>query len=122
MKTANTIDLCGLAFYAYHGATEEEARLGQRFYVDVTLSLDAELRFHDDDLAQTVNYAEVYTVIESAFTGQRFQLIEAAGEIIAARVLAAFDRVQQIRVRVRKPSVPVNCVCDYFAVEVVRCR
>lgn len=118
----NRIELKRLGFYAYHGATEEEARLGQRFYLDLNLELDPELRFHDDDLAGTVNYAEVYAAVETAFTGRRFQLIESAGEAVADAVLAGFSKVQAIRVRVEKPAVPVDCLCDHFAVEVARCR
>ncbi len=118
----NTIEMKGMAFYGYHGATEEEARLGQRFYMDVTLELVAALRFHDDALEQTVNYAEVYAVIAETFTGNRYQLIESAAEAVAGAVLRHFDKVIQIRVRVRKPSVPVDCICEYFAAEVVRCR
>ncbi|MFP4157148.1 MAG: dihydroneopterin aldolase [Opitutales bacterium] len=118
----NKIELKGLGFYAYHGATDEEARLGQRFYVDLCLGLSADLRFHDDALEQTVNYAEVYEVAAAAFQDSRYRLIEAAGEAVASAVLDAFAPVQEVRVVVRKPSVPVDCICDYFAVEVVRCR
>lgn len=118
----NTIELKGLAFYAHHGATEEESRLGQRFFLDVFLELPGELRFRDDDLGKTVNYAEVYAVIEKAFTDTRYKLIESAGEMIADAVLNKFELVKSIRVRVEKPAVPVDCICEHFAVEVARCR
>ena len=118
----NTIELKGLGFYAYHGATAEEARLGQRFYLDIRLSLSDDLRFHDDALDKTVNYAGIYDVAAAAFQGTRYQLIEAAGEAVADAVLKAFAEVEAIRIIVRKPSVPVDCICDHFAVEVARCR
>lgn len=122
MRHQNRIELKRLGFFAFHGVTGEEARLGQRFYVDVVLELDNRLRFDADDLGQTVNYAEIYAGVEAAFTGRRFQLIEAAAEAIAAAVLEGFPLVSGLSVRVEKPSVPVDCLCDHFAVEVTRCR
>ena len=38
------IILEGMEFYAYHGAMPEENRLGQRFVVDLILTLDLTMR------------------------------------------------------------------------------
>ena len=117
-----TIEINRLGFFAYHGATEEEARLGQRFFLDVTLQLVDGLSFAKDDVTGTVNYAEVYQVVKASFTDQRFNLIERAAESIAEAVLADFELVEEVSVRVEKPSAPVDCVCDAFAVEISKCR
>lgn len=116
------IELKDLAFYAYHGVLEEEAKLGQRFTIDVTLQLVDGLEFSSDMTDCTVNYVEVHDVVKSTFTGSRFNLIEAAAEAIAKNVLESFDKVQEVAVKVKKPSVPVDCICEYFAAEVTRCR
>jgi dihydroneopterin aldolase len=116
------IELKGLAFFARHGVLKEEAQLGQRFKVDVLLTLVDGLEFEDDTPAQTVNYVEVYEVVKDIFVGFRFNLIERAAEAIATEILERFDRVVEVSVKVEKPSVPVDCICDYFAAEVTRCR
>ena len=122
MKQKTQIELKDLAFFARHGALPEEAKLGQRFKIDVLLFLVDDLEFKDDSTDCTVNYAEVYEVVKDSFTGFRFNLIERAGEVIAEEVLERFDKVVEVRVTVKKPSVPVDCICEYFSAEVTRCR
>lgn len=116
------IELRKLGFFAYHGATEEESRLGQRFFVDLELKLKDGLSFASDAVESTVNYAEVYEVVKASFTGNRFQLIERAAEVVAEAVLRDFDLVVEVAVKVVKPSAPVDCICEAFAVEIVKCR
>ena len=117
-----TIELKDLEFFARHGALAEEAKLGQRFKMDVTLRLVDGLDFEEDSTDCTVNYAEVYEAVKEVFTGFRFNLIERAGELICSEILERFERVVEVTVKVKKPAVPVDCICDYFAVEVTRCR
>ncbi|NBB80463.1 MAG: dihydroneopterin aldolase [Verrucomicrobia bacterium] len=111
-----------LVFFARHGVLAEEAKLGQRFRLDVVVELAGPLDLSLDQPEATVNYVELYNRVETIFTGRRFNLIEAAADAIALGVLEAFAQVRSISVKVKKPSVPVDCVCDYFAAEVTRCR
>lgn len=117
-----TIELKDLAFYAYHGVLDEEARLGQRFKLDVRLRLVPDLDFSVDRPECTVNYAEIYAVVKELFLGTRYQLLESAAEAIVTAILKRFERVAEVTVKVKKPAVPVDCICEYFAVEVTRCR
>ncbi|ADE55412.1 dihydroneopterin aldolase [Coraliomargarita akajimensis] len=116
------IRLKGLAFYAYHGVLAEEAKLGQRFKVNVTLRLDDGLDFEADTTEQTVDYSAVYSTVESVFTGFRFKLIERAAEVIAEEILEHYAKVQEVSVEVIKPSAPVSCICDSMTVELTRSR
>lgn len=121
MQTAK-IEMKGLAFFARHGALSEEAALGQRFWLDVVAALEGPLELAQDAPSATVNYVELYELVERVFTGQRFNLIEAAADTIAVAALEQFPRIASMTVKVKKPSVPVDCVCEYFAAEVTRCR
>ena len=117
-----TIELKDLAFYAYHGVLAEEARMGQRFKVDVSLRLVDGLEFGEDSPECTVNYAEVYQAVKETFEAQRYNLLESAAEAMAVAILERFEKVSEATVKVKKPSVPVDCICEYFSVEVTRCR
>ena len=121
MQTAK-IELKELVFFARHGLLEEEAALGQRFRVDVVVELDASLDLSADTPESTVNYVGLFETVKTVFTGRRFNMIEAAADAIASAILGQFSKVQSVTVNVKKPSVPVDCVCDYFAAEVTRCR
>lgn len=121
MKTAKIV-LKELVFFARHGLLEEEAKLGQRFHLDVVVELDPSLDLATDSPESTVNYVELFEAIKKIFTKQRFNMIEAAADAIAVGILERFAKLVSVTVEVKKPSVPVDCVCDYFAAEVTRCR
>jgi len=116
------IELKDLALYAHHGVLEEEAKLGQRFKVDVRLRLIDGLKFTADSPECTVNYVDVYAAVQESFEAKRYNLIESAAEAIAISILERFKKVVEVSVKVKKPSVPVDCVCEYFSAEVTRCR
>ena len=116
------IELKELVFFARHGVLAEEAALGQRFRVDVVASLDPSLDLTQDRPESTVNYVELFETVQAIFTEQRFNLIESADDAMAGAILEQFPKVQSVTVKVKKPSVPVDCICDYFAAEVTRCR
>ena len=114
--------LNNLAFYARHGLTEEEAKLGQRFRVDIELELNPGVQIDKDLAEETVNYVDVFEVVQTIFEGQRFNLIETCAHAIASTLLNDFELINVVSVTVKKPSVPVDCICDYFAAEVTLCR
>ena len=119
---SDRIILSRLAVYAYHGLHAEEERLGQRFYISVVCELDLGEAGRNDDWNRTVCYGRLTELVHSIATGRRFRIIEALAETIAAEVLAAFPRVERVRVTVEKPEAPVPVVMDYFAVEIERRR
>ena len=116
------IELKNLVFFAHHGVFEEEAKLGQRFNIDVLLTLRNGLEFEADNTKQTVNYVEVHELVKEIVENRRFNLIERLAELIGSEIIQRFDKVTEVTIKVRKPSVPVDCICDYFAVEVTQCR
>lgn len=117
-----TIDIKGLVLFAKHGVAEEEARLGQRFVLDISLEVEINEAVKSDRLDSTVDYGEAVAVAESAFRSKRFYLIEAAASHVAGVLLAHFPKVKLVRITVRKPSAPVPAVIDYVAATVERKR
>ena len=109
------IRLRNMRFYAYHGLFPEEARLGQRFEVDVDFSEAG----RGDDLEQSVNYADVYKIVEEVVTQRRFNLVEALAEHLAAAIGASHAPISLV-VRVRKPHPPVPGDFDGIEVEIQR--
>jgi dihydroneopterin aldolase len=112
-----------LVYYGYHGVREEERRLGQRFVVDVELSLDLRPAGLADDLQQTVDYSMVYRLVKEIVEGPPRSLLEAVAESIAARLLARCPAVKRVLVRVKKPWAPISgSHAGLVGVEVVRSR
>jgi dihydroneopterin aldolase len=111
----------GLAFYGYHGVLPEETRLGQRFIVDIDMHVPLGEAGRTDDLTMTVDYGAVLADVRGIVEGPPFKLIEAVAERIAATILARYA-VDAVRVRVRKPDVPIAATLEYVGVEITRRR
>ncbi len=116
------IHLKNMAFYGYHGALAEENTLGQRFMVDLALTVDIAEAARTDSLKDTVDYAQVYALCRKIVEQDRVKLIETLANDILDQVLATCPRVQQAAIVVRKPSVPLGGPLDYVAIETSRTR
>lgn len=104
---ADRIVLQGVSARGHHGVLDVEKRDGQTFLVDVTMWCDLERAGRSDDLAATVNYAEVAGAVVARVTGPSFDLIERLAEVIADDVLR-HDLVDSVEVVVHKPEAPVG--------------
>ncbi len=112
----------GLTFYGYHGDHSAERELGQRFVVDLALTLDLRPAGETDDLAKTVDYVDLVAVLRGIVEGEPCRLIETVAERIAAAVLARYP-VELVRVRVNKPAAAIpGAVYSRLAVEITRRR
>ena len=116
----DSILLQNMMFYGYHGVYEYEREQGQRFYVDVELSLNFGKAATSDDLADTLNYVSVYQQVKNIMETRRFKLLEALAENIAQTLLN--EKVIQVTVRVRKPAVPLPGQLDFIQIEVTRSK
>jgi dihydroneopterin aldolase len=112
------ISLENIRLYGYHGASENERELGQRFEVDVEIIADLAAAVAADDMTKTVNYEKVYKLVESEVTNEKYHLLEAMADKIARDVLKQFNALEVV-VRIRKPSVPIAGSIDHVEVEVV---
>lgn len=118
----DAIHLEDLAFFAYHGLFDEEARLGQRFHVDLSCWLDLEAAGASDAYADTVCYGALVKTIETAVTGTRFNLIERLAAQIIDAVFAFDTRIEKVRIRLHKPSAPLPITSGKVSVELTRQR
>jgi dihydroneopterin aldolase len=110
--------LQGMVFFGRHGALAAERDLGARFQVDVTLEADLEAARRSDRLEDTINYTDVYRLVQREVEGEPRTLLEALAERIAGGVLD-LGRAERVTVRVTKrPPVPEEF--HAFAVEVTK--
>ncbi len=109
----------GMLFHAHHGVEETERLYGQRFEVDVEMALDLSAACRTDRLSDSVDFREVYDVVEEVMLENSFHLVEAIAEAIAQALLERFP-VEEVLVRVRKPSPPMRGLVQNVEVEIVR--
>jgi dihydroneopterin aldolase len=119
---SDRIFVSGLSLHAYHGVTAYEAKVGQTFTLDLALTIDLTAAARSDKLADTVSYDKVVSCAAQAFTAQRFRLIEAAAGKVADAVLAAFPRVESVKVTIHKPHAPIAATFSDVGVTLARGR
>ncbi len=116
-----TVSLANIRLYGYHGASENERELGQRFEIDVDIRADLSEAVATDDMKKTVNYEAVYRLVEAEVVNEKYHLLEAMADKIARDIIKKFDVIEVV-VRIRKPSVPIAGSIDHVEIEVVRTR
>jgi len=119
---SDCIFIRGLSLHAYHGVMAHEAKVGQTFALDLELTIDLAPAARSDKVADTASYDRVVDCVARAFTAQRFRLIEAAAGKVADAVLAAFARVQSVKVTIHKPHAPVAATFTDVGVTLLRVR
>ncbi len=120
MSNIATIRLCNLIFYGYHGALAEENSLGQRFEIDLEYQFDCDRAVNTDQLRETISYTDIYDIIQETVSQNQFKLLETLGNCIIKTIREKYT-VFSIRIKIRKPSVPIPGVLDYVEVELSWC-
>jgi dihydroneopterin aldolase len=111
----------GAHFFARHGVSDDEQRIGGRYVVDVELEHGLSHAASTDDLTDTISYADVYDSVREIVEGKSFRLIETLAEHIAQTLLARYPAAS-VMVRVKKQPPPTNGIIDFTGVEITRHR
>ena len=103
-KTIQKVAIKDARFYAPIGFYEEEQLLGNEFYVDVSIYFPFE-NPDSDQLANTVNYEELYRILVEVMTPKR-RLLESAAEDILNRLIEDYVFMTKAAVSIRKITPP----------------
>lgn len=115
------IALRGLRAHGRHGVYDFERERGQVFVVDAVLELDTTDAAAGDDLARTVNYAELSHQLYAVVTGEPVNLIETLAQRLAD-VCLANPLVEAVEITVHKPQAELGVPFDDVTVGIRRTR
>ncbi|MGD9694979.1 MAG: dihydroneopterin aldolase [Thermoleophilia bacterium] len=121
MSDRLVISLTGLEAFGRHGAYPPERELGQRFVVDVELTVDRLEATRSDELADTIDYAALADAVVGIVAGPPVALLERLASLIADRALAE-PGAARVAVTVRKPHVAIPHVLTEASVRLERSR
>ena len=111
-----------LKIFAYHGVNPEEKRDGQEFVIDMDVSLDMSAACISDELDDTVSYAKIIKTVTAAFTQEKYNLLEKAAQVCVDAVFAEYDRINAVRIVLKKPHAPIKADFGFVAAELYRER
>lgn len=101
------VEVEGIQCFSYHGCMGEEAVLGGKYIVDVSLTTDFSKAAATDELIDTIDYVRVKEIVEEEMA-IRSKLIEHVGQRIVNKFTAEFKTLITARVKVRKLNPPIQ--------------
>lgn len=112
MKTSESyIFLENVRFYARHGVTEQETAVGNTFIVNLKLRVNFSQASQTDDLAYTVNYADVYRITKEEMDIPS-KLLEHVSQRIVSRLFRELPQVTEINIKLAKQNPPMGAQLD----------
>ncbi len=101
-----TIELKGLRFFAEHGMYAEERKVGNQFEIDLAVGYKAP-KHVITSMEETVNYVEIYRLVEEVFSKHKFLLETCAMEICDV-IHESFTEIKSISISIKKINPPIT--------------
>ena len=110
------ITINDMRFYAHHGCFEQERVIGTHFRVDLSFRTDTSKAEVSDNIADTVNYLDVYRVVKEEMQ-KPSNLLEHVARRVGESVLSNFLAVEVVTVRISKLNPPLGGQMDSVSIE-----
>lgn len=111
--------LTGMQFYAYHGVNAQENKVGNTFFVDLTIEGDFSAACHSDNIADAINYASVYEVVDQTMKVP-CKLLEHLAENICRQLKDSFPQLISVEIKLTKINPPLIGQMESASIILVR--
>lgn len=101
-----TIELRQVKLHAYHGMYEGESKIGSPYELDLKVSYDEPAQAVFEQISDTVNYAELFTIVKHHMAIPT-ALLEAVAENIVIHIKKQYPIVKMIEVSIYKLQPPI---------------
>ncbi len=101
-----TIELKNLRFFAEHGMYQEEMKVGNQFEVDLSIGCKSPKK-PITSIDQTINYVEVYRIVQEEFSVRKY-LLETCAMLIAEKLQLHFPEIEDLTIIIRKLNPPIT--------------
>ena len=109
------IHLDTIQLYAYHGCLPEETKIGGEYIVDVYMVYDFHEAAAKDDLNLTIDYCAVFEICKAEMAIPS-KLIEHVGKRIYDKIIHAFPKLIETKVKITKLLPPMNGPVDKVSI------
>ena len=101
------VELNAMRFYAYHGISPQETKVGNYFLVDVSYVCPSEKACMSDDVNDTINYSDVYKVVKKEMECPS-KLLEHITARISGALKTAFPQLSYLKIILSKLNPPLG--------------
>lgn len=115
------IILKNIRTFSYHGCLVEESKIGSDYRVDLEIKTDLRKSMQTDDLADTVDYVHLNTVVTQEMA-QRSNLLEHVAQRIIQRIFNELPQVSVIILEVTKLNPPIGGDVEAVTIKVEEYR
>ena len=116
--TESYVHIDGIRLHARHGVLPQEQLTGNYYIINVRASYDISRAMQTDDVADTLNYAEVYNIIKEEMSIPS-KLIEHVAGRIADRLMDSYSQISSVMLRITKCNPPMGADCNGAGVEIL---
>lgn len=116
--TESYIHINGIRLHARHGVLPQEQLTGNDYIINVRVGYDISRAMQTDDVADTLNYAEVYNTIKEEMSTPS-KLIEHVAGRIANQLMDSYSQISSVMLRITKCNPPMGADCDGAGVEIL---
>src|SRR5687768_2613548 len=85
---------------------QEEIKVGNQFEVDITIGCKSPKKTITS-IDQTINYVEVYRIVQEEFSVRK-HLLETCAMLIAEKLQLQFPEIEHITISIRKMNPPIT--------------
>jgi len=101
------VELVNMEFYSYHGCFKEEQIIGNKFLVTYSAKTDIATAAKSDNLADALNYQELYSVIKEEMLIPS-KLLESVAYRVHLKCSLRFPAIISAKVEISKLNPPVG--------------
>lgn len=99
-----------MRFHAHHGVLPQERVTGGDFTVSVEVKYDVSRAISSDNVADTVNYAVIFKIVNREMQQPSCLLEHLAGRI-GKCIFREIDGIREMRIKVSKANPPMGGQC-----------
>ena len=111
-----------LKLFCYHGVNPEEKIDGQNFIFDIEVGVDLSTPCASDNVDDTVSYAKIIKTVRRVAQSEKNDLLERVAQRVADEILNEFEKIETVKILLKKPEAPIKADFSYVAVEIERSR
>lgn len=110
------IYITDLRFHAFHGVMPQERLVGNDYSIDIKIGYDVSDAMISDEVDDTLNYAEVYQIVDQEM-GVPSKLVERVAYRICDRLFRKYASISSINIRLTKLNPPFGADCKGAGIE-----